>query len=745
MRKKGFVLPSVLAILAVSFVVGALALVLVLGNLRNTQAAIVATRAQLAAEAGLEEAAAFLWHGVWRDTPPHERTIQGYIELISGLDRLTTLRGTLPDGGSFTAKIERLGEQRDAGNRLVGYRFRVLSEGRFPGEGVRILEQDFLVARRFFPFDYALLTNNVNCIFCHTTVSSMDRLRGNPQDNNRNTWWRRAKVATLEHVEARAETDTTIHGTLYTRGNVTLRRGGNNQAPTLYSTLQDGQEEIRSLVRRQIGVHFSATDCNNGPNCPSRRPVYQNYPTSRSIGDQGWPDGELVDTFPLPIPDANGNRRIDDDEWQRAVSGSQAGSSDDYPPGTLRARMAVFTTPQSTLNWGLASSLQQVDTGTLAGEPRKLVVIDAQSQPLEIRGTVFINGDVILRGRVRGDGTILARGNIYVMGDLVYDCGQEGQLRDCDYRDPARLPALSLVAGGNVVMGDYLSRFRLEDNRIPDATWAGNLNNPADVEAGFEGGFPPGTFAGCVDFRNQGPRDPNNRNAQVQWTQDPRNATARCTVPNLTAMEVGNFNRLELLRASQALARGERYTPRFYRFEGDEGIFYYHGCGEHTRDYWGYRKVDGNQGIQLSCTLSSDSFRGTIDLSDQQVRQLLAQAVVVDVHTDWVPKEAMKALWIASVQGNPARREGPLRIDGLIYTPNAVFSLAPGDGSFSGQNGDRSKVRGRIDHRGGIVAADTGILAPYGFDLYHDARLRPRVPYDQNLSLFRQAWQVKSR
>jgi len=119
--------------------------------------------------------------------------------------------------------------------------------------------------------------------------------------------------------------------------------------------------------------------------------------------------------------------------------------------------------------------------------------------------------------------------------------------------------------------------------------------------------------------------------------------------------------------------------------------------------------------------------------------------VVVDVHTDWVPKEAMKALWIASVQGNPARREGPLRIDGLIYTPNAVFSLAPGNGSFSGQNGDRSKVVGRIDHRGGIVAADTGILAPYGFALYHDARLRPRVPYDQNLSLFRQAWQVKSR
>lgn len=737
-RRNGFILPSVLAVLAVSFLVGALALVLVLGNLRGTQAAIVTTRAQLAAEAGLEEAAAFLWHGIWGNTPRESRTIQHYVALVSERTFPVTLNGTLPDGTSFVVRIEALSPQTDSGNRLVGYRFRARSEGYSPQEGVRILEQEFLVARRFFPFDYALLTNNVNCIFCHARISSMDRLRGDPDPNNRATWWRRAKVATLEHVEARVDTNTTIHGTLYTRGNITLRTGSDNAQPTLYSTLQDGQEEIRSTAQRQVGRHFQPTNCSGGANCPSRRPMYANYPTSSSLGGQGWPDGELVDSFPLPIPDANGNRRIDDGEWQAAIQGSLEGSSDDYPPGTLRARMAVLTSPQTTLDWGIASTSQEVQTGSLASpDQRRLVVIDAQTQPLEIRGTVFINGDVILRGRVRGDGTILARGNIYVMGDLVYDCGQGSQTANCDYRDPSRLPALNLVAGGNVVIGDYLSRFRLPDDRIPGAEWAGNLNLPTDVEAGFEGGFPPGTFQGCADFRRQKPSNI----SEGQWTLDPRNTQARCTVPNLVAMEVGNFNRLELLRASQ----NPNYVPRFYRFDGDDGIFYYHGCWEHTRDYAAYHKVDGRSNIELSCTGNNDSFRGTINLPAQRVQELLSRAVVVDVHPGWLPKEVMKALWIQSVQGNPARRPASLRIDGMIYTPNAVFSLAPGDGGFSRQNGDQSKVLGRIDHRGGIVAADTGILAPGGFDLYHDSRLRPRVPYDQNLSLFRQAWQVKSR
>lgn len=735
--QRGFILPSVLAILAVSLVVGALALVLVLGNLRNTQAAIVATRAHLAAEAGLEEGIAEIWHRLWGNTPPSQRTIQEYIQRVEGRGSSWEQQGTLPDGSSFTVRVERIGPVRDSGNRLVGYRLRLLSIGQAPGQGVRRLEQEVLVGRRFFPFEYAILTNNLNCILCHTDIASIDALRGNPDPNNRATWWRRAKVATLEHIEARHDTNTTIHGTLYTRGNVTLR----GETPTLYTTLQDGIEEIRSTQRRQLGAQqngFQATDCSNLDNCLPRRPLYQNYPTSGRLGNRNWPDGELVDSFLLPIPDANANRRIDDDEWQAAVSGSVSGGSDDYPSGSLRARMAVLGGILTDLGWGSASSDQTVQTDTLAGtDSWRLVVIDAAQVPLEIRGTVFINGDVILRGRVRGNGTLLARGNIYVMGDLTYDCGQGTQLANCDYRDPSRLPALSLVAGGNVVIGDYLSRFRLTDDRIPNATWAGNLNNPLDVEAGFEGGFPPGTFAGCAQFWASRPSG----TGLGQWTQDSRNALARCTVPNLAAMEVGNFNRLELLRAHQA---GENYVPRFYRFDGDDGIFYYSGCGEHTRNYAQYKKLDGSEEVSFRCTDANHSFRATFRLSRERIQQLLQRAVVVDVHLPSIPKSVMKQLWLDSVQLNPARPAGPLRLDGLIYSPNAVFSLAPGNGNFSGSNGDVSKVQGKIDHRGSIVAADTGMLAPSGFMLYHDARLRPRVPFDQNLSLFRQAWTVKA-
>lgn len=683
-RSQGFILATVLAVMVVATLVGSLAFSLVTGNLRNTQASVATSRAHMAAEAGLEEAVAEVWHRPLQGVPPRQRT-QEYIRRVQNRT-FSPLEGVLPDGSTFRVQIEPLWQQQGSGSPPSAYRFRVISEGRAPGGAVRVLEETLVVGRRFFPFDYALLTNDMNCILCHAEISSLDRLRGTPDPNRPETWWRRAKVAALEHIETRNNPDSTIHGSLYTRGTLTLRGG----SPTLYFTLGPGQEEIRSLRTLRAGSQVRPTDCSdlsNPDTCPPFQPLYANYPTSQHLGDRPWPDGELVDSFPLPIPDDNGNRRIDDGEWANVVQESRLGISDYYPPGRLQARMVVFTVPQTIMNWGLASTVQEIQTDTLATGPKSLVVIDAQDPPMEIRGTVFINGDVVLRGRVRGNGTLLARGNIYVMGDLVYDCGEGNQTRTCDYGDPSQLPALSLVAGGNVVIGDYLT------------SSSGRRSDSGDVEAGFEG---------CVGCKGG---------------------------LNFTAVEVGLFNRLELLKASQALARGETYVPRFYRFDGDEGVFYYHGCGEHSRKRQDFRKVDGNTSISLSCTRATDSFRGEINLTQSQVRELLSRAAIVDVHSDMLSKEAMKALWVVSVEGNLVRGPGPLRVDGLVYTPNAVFSLAS----------QKSKVQGQLDMRGAIVAADTGILAPSKFELYHDSRLRPRVPYDQELSLFRGQWRVVQR
>jgi hypothetical protein len=96
------------------------------------------------------------------------------------------------------------------------------------------------------------------------------------------------------------------------------------------------------------------------------------------------------------------------------------------------------------------------------------VIIDAgrigdvgQDRAVTINGTIHINGDVVIRGQVKGQGRIVARGNIYVVGDLVYGCGDhacritESDTTLASYRNWRNLPLLGLLAGGNVIVGDY--------------------------------------------------------------------------------------------------------------------------------------------------------------------------------------------------------------------------------------------------------------------------------------------------
>jgi hypothetical protein len=97
-----------------------------------------------------------------------------------------------------------------------------------------------------------------------------------------------------------------------------------------------------------------------------------------------------------------------------------------------------------------------------------------------IDGTLLINGDLVIRGRVSGQGRIVARGNIYVVGDLVYDCGSTGSYHSCttsDYSNIDSLPKLALLAGGNIVVGD----FDVADSRMGTSSNQGDNNRAFDL------------------------------------------------------------------------------------------------------------------------------------------------------------------------------------------------------------------------------------------------------------------------
>ena len=103
-----------------------------------------------------------------------------------------------------------------------------------------------------------------------------------------------------------------------------------------------------------------------------------------------------------------------------------------------------------------------IDAGTLAGG----------RLPFKMSGTLLVNGDLVIRGKVLGTGRIVARGNIYVIGDLTYACSDSGtSCTQAQYAAGTDLPKLALLAGGNIIVGDY---------DAPDSRVA-NLNRSFDL------------------------------------------------------------------------------------------------------------------------------------------------------------------------------------------------------------------------------------------------------------------------
>lgn len=690
--KKGITLVSTLVFMFIVIILVSVASLTSLNNRRNAQDALRTSQAQFAAEAGLEQAVVRLWHEVLASAA--SPSVSAY---AAELDRMGLTNGTtvaslfgdpqsLGDGSSFVVRVSRQDDTSTDPDAIV---LTLVSTGTLADGTTRRLRQVFRIDRAFFPFDYALLTNNAECIFCHLDVKSMDALRGNPTADP-STWWRRAKVGVLESLIMRDNEEAgVVHGSLVARGTVSQQYSGRIGPSNRYrTTMNPGDTRIRSTAL----VSATPADCSIPSNCTTPQNLYYNYPDSNNLAAFGnrAPDGELPDGFPLPIADTNNNRLIDDAEWNAEVSSSLAGTSESYSAGSITAAMTI--NPSGSITWPGGGSVQTQTSANLGQSPSN-VILDGSVTPITLSGTVFINGDVVIRGRVRGNGTILARGNVYVMGDLTYDCGTESTLVACDYSTPNRLPQLSLIAGGSTLMGDFLSidTFRAEGLNLLQ-------NDRLQLPMSFCRANPaqPGCGSGVssVGYR-----------------------------PNLALTEIANFNRREL----QRYLRDSNYRPRLYTF-GENRIYFSTGCSHDPQSYANYSTI--REGAQVSFC-RGDTVLNTVTLTPAQAGSILSRAARYEVTSATFNNATLKSLWADSIN---ARGTGPLRTDGLLYSANAIFSVI--------QNGRGYNLGGRWDLRGALVAADTGVLAPVKLDIYHDPRLRPRIPGGQQAQLNRGIWEV---
>lgn len=694
-------------------------------NQRNATDFLRTSQAQFAAEAGLDDAVAAVWHRLWSTIPPEQRSLTRYntelgkepLKLGTVGAVYTSSKITLSSGSSYSYEIARLPDVVSNGV-TQSILLRVRATGTLPdGKTTRILQSDFAVQRGFFPFDFALLTNKAECLFCHADIKSLDAFNGAPSSNDPSSWWRRTKVGVLDSLIMRGDEHAgTVSGSILTRGRVYQQGGSPGVSNLLYTNVTVGQDRISS--NQPVAINSNPdyqADCEESPaDCDIKRALYLNYPTGSSVSD--FPDGELPTNFPLPIPDANNNRVIDDDEWKAALDESVAGTSDMYPNGSITADMQIGP---GSLSWG---GSRQTRTSNDLGNLPNTVILDGSSNPILIDGTVFINGDLIIRGRTSGNGTLIARGNIYVLGDLTYDCTPTQSKVDCDYSKQNQLPQLSLIAGGSVLVSDYATVTTLNDNSL-------DLLKPGNVQASFT-------------YCKSTPPDPSRCGPRNDFLQ-----------PNFILTQMANFNRDELWKA----LNDPNYTPRFYTY-GESEVYYTNNCAHNAQDYSAYRSLSEatRAGGSVQLCAGDTEVTGEAKSIPGDLPSNVARAAKIELNPKSFTAEDIKNLWIESVK---SRAISPLRTDGLLYSANAIFSVLPHDNPGA-------VTKGQWDLRGALVAPDTGILAPgpctnkdaantcivdgktyenFGLRIYHDGRLRPRIAQNQRLGLFRSQWQVIAR
>jgi hypothetical protein len=564
----------------------------------------------------------------------------------------------------------------------------------------------------FEGFDYAILTNNVNCIFCHARVDTTDRVYN--QNSAVYGTFAKAKVGTLESLMLRndnrpvisqQDADSLIAGTLYVRGTATDQNGvpiNNWQTNTALSCMFDANGHVTQDDFGNITLdHFAPAGT---PLLPGAN-LYLNYPTDYSQ----MPDGKLPMSFPPPFPDDGGvdpatglpnsaganNQKVDPDEFYAVAMHADGTVS----LGAINVSGAgqVLSAHQydQAINHGNTTSLASSTTGNV-------VLTGTIDNPLVINGTVAINGDVVISGYVKGTGSIVASGNVYVPSDLMYLDGHSYQVGDSPGNPTGPITygvaqdgtqnVLGLACGGSMMIGDYLKPMA-SANPGPTSIVTGNPDGPWNF-----------TLAEMSLFN------------RTQWAH---------TQPKLPGPGQDHSNPASWT-VDNPTYLGPNFVPRYYQFGAGDvvpifnlGDSYFDAS---TGTWLGSNDMPVSWDMSLLTLANPNNHNDPIlyNLSNGQPIAVIDQATPTN---GWISNTAQKAELSNFEAAHP--QGTPLQIEGLMYTNNAIFGIAPfGDANYNGQ----------VSVNGALVCADLGMLAP-GYVNPGGAGNLPNSPYSPGLRL----------
>jgi hypothetical protein len=729
--RRGAALVVALMFLAIIVMLVAIGLQVSTSNWRLSSDNIHTYQAQLAAEAGLQRVVAESWFEPYEasegeDVPDdYQVTLQAF---RIRLDEAGILAGEANGGSytfgddvvysenlegvSYTASVRRV----DVGDSYTLLRLDVNgfvgnSNSATPAATRRISADMRVQVPQGDSQGFAVLGNNANCLFCHTQVSSLeaayndkgilvnlfsldtpkkreDALKGKG----------RTKLAFLENLftDRSKEMRSLITGTIYTRGLGNVTEQGSSLSAIPLQTIDKQSTSLLSSEAPKLLSNLDTVNC--ATLCEKRHALfYKNYPLRSGA------DGDVPKTFPTLIEDANNNRHIEHSEWRSTID-----NEDNL--GTLKGgkQSIVATKAVNERDLEVTSTAPKTVT-TLAssestdGVKGNVILEGTATNPLVLEGTLYINGDVILRGAVTGDGKIVARGNVYITGDVTYACDdaaqdfnwRASQRKVCTYNDPEKLPRLGIIAGKNILVGAYMT----------PATSAQIKNKPGDqlTRLEFSKTSPDDMARWFVDPGQWFTDKDGQPLTTVGLTTDTRPQALSYTMVQMTL-----FNQNEYTKAKANTG----YIPRFYTLRDDGGVFL---CGK------------GFSGSKEDYCQTYADLSNLSDSTSASDKAILNRAVIVSATPteNWLGADAqtselaVRSQWIQTVESS--RTSAPLQFDGLYYTANGLFGNLP----------TLSNTQGKLLLNGSLAAADIALLAPSGSMIHSDERLAEMLNLNQ--------------
>lgn len=633
--------------------------------------------------------------------------------------------------------------------------------------------------------EFGVLTKNVQCTLCHLHVNSVEKAFN--KDPSKFNTFPKVKIGSTNLMGLNASADTIVEGEILQRGSLqddfsamTLSASSAAARLKAFALNPDGTIKQDSSGNGTVQVCTNTTSTSGGqPIAPATGGnFYANYasdPTNQSEGI--LPNGD----FPTPFPDIPHaadnnlpNHKIDPDEVALAMSDAVANSNPALP-GTIRGGIALTLSPgtaYTATTLPVSGSPANITTG-LGGNA---ILTGSSDNPIQIDGKVVIDGDVIIRGYVQGTGQILATGNIYIFGDVIYkdkfstvssSSGSPVVQENFGLDANNNSNLLGLVAGKNIIVGDYLSQvthWNEQGGSNPDFFKPRHLdsNNQVVVDQGKP---EPGRVLTLATDRYLNP---------AQVTVIPGSYTdsssgkkfSTYSQPNFTLFQLGMFNQLEYTKTLQKLpdygdgnpynpknasayrvdnspannpndSYDPNYIPRFYSF------YKYDAQNPKTNPVYvsttGWQQspdAGGNGGAWNVAEQRWDLIRHSgdpvnfTDLADipssVQSPASLAKKVVLNIHPDWISPSTMMQI-ISSEE--LTRQSGTRRIDGLLYTSNALLAIERKlvqtyDPVANIWSNGISKGGGNLQINGAVIAPDMGVIVPDGqFNVNYDQRV----------------------